>query len=288
MPEAVWLQSGPLRAAIRPDLGGCLAGLWWHDRPVLRSTDPLALDRVRASAVYPLAPYSNRLGWRRFVWQGQTYTTRANFENSPHSLHGVAWQRGWTVPSRQSHQALLSMRHRPDGDWPFAFNLQQQISLNDDGLEMQLACTSEDERPQPMGLGWHPFFPRRARSQLSFRASHRWDPDVNELPVAATPVDGIDEPVAALQLDHCFDGWTGEVALDDECFSLRLGSSCRRLVVFTPAAAAHFCVEPVSHVSNALQADDPLGRGMVALAPGACIEAGLRLRISPVPSNITG
>jgi aldose 1-epimerase len=42
-PLAVELSAGALRLALRPDLGGVIAGLWHGGLPVLRSTEPLAL-----------------------------------------------------------------------------------------------------------------------------------------------------------------------------------------------------------------------------------------------------
>ena len=83
------LHAGALRLALRPDLGGTVAGLWHRETPILRSTEPAALETSRAGAMYPLLPYSNRLGHRRFRWKGHDYTTRANVADSPHSLHGL-------------------------------------------------------------------------------------------------------------------------------------------------------------------------------------------------------
>ncbi len=96
------LRAGELRAALRPDLGGCLAGLWLADVPVLRSTEPAGLASSRLSGCYPLAPYSNRLGYRRFKWLGHEYGTAPNFDDNPHSVHGVAWQRPWRVVASAS------------------------------------------------------------------------------------------------------------------------------------------------------------------------------------------
>lgn len=286
MPEVLPLQAGPLRAALRPDLGGCIAGLWHGDLPVLRSAaDPAALDQVRGSAVYPLAPYSNRIGWCRFRWQGQAHATRPNFGSSPHSIHGLGWQRAWQVASASATEAVLTCEHAPDADWPFALALSQRITLRHDGpalsLTMQMSVRNLDERQQPVGLGWHPFFPKRAGSALRFAARQRWDADATELPVCTTPVEGVAAEVAALNLDHCFDGWPGEAEVLDPHFRLQIASSCRRLVVFTPPRLPHFCVEPVSHVNNALQAADPLAQGVVALAPGDSTEAWWRLQITP-------
>ena len=70
MTSAIELQAGALRLALRPDLGGCVAGLWHADRPVLHSFEPEALTGSRPSACFPLVPYSNRIGRRRFHWQG--------------------------------------------------------------------------------------------------------------------------------------------------------------------------------------------------------------------------
>ena len=56
-----------------------IAGLWLGELPVLRSIEPATLSGARESASYPLVPYSNRLGYRRFRWRGRTYTTAPNW-----------------------------------------------------------------------------------------------------------------------------------------------------------------------------------------------------------------
>src|SRR6266481_4276258 len=91
------LHAGALRLALRPDLGGCIAGLWHRDTPILRSTEPELLSGSRPSACYPLLPYSNRLGYRKFRWKGHEHTTQPNFDANPHSVHGVGWQRPWEI-----------------------------------------------------------------------------------------------------------------------------------------------------------------------------------------------
>ena len=69
------LHAGALRLALRPDLGGSMAGLWHRGTPIMRSTEPALLEQARHSASFPLVPYSNRLGYRRFRWKGRDYTT---------------------------------------------------------------------------------------------------------------------------------------------------------------------------------------------------------------------
>jgi aldose 1-epimerase len=53
-------------------------------------------------------------------------------------------------------------------------------------------------------------------------------------------------------------------------------------VVFTPQDRDYFCVEPVSHVSNAIHMSDPLAHGLRKLAPGAGFDAWMKLDIAAV------
>jgi aldose 1-epimerase len=276
------LRAAELRLALRPDLGGAIAGLWLADTPVLRSTEPGELGSARLSGCYPLAPYSNRLGYRRFRWLGQDHTTQPNFDDNPHSLHGVAWLRPWAVVSSAATSAELAYTHTADAHWPFAFELRQRFVLTPDALEVHLALSNRAITPQPVGLGWHPYFPKRPRSRLHIELTERWDSDGSGLPTRKVPQPGIDGDVSHLGFDNCFEGWKGPARIRDEKLSLRLTSSLPYLVVFTPDTKPYYCVEPVSHVSNALHMSDPAAHGLRALAPGATFDAWMKLEVAPV------
>jgi aldose 1-epimerase len=276
------LRAGALRLALRPDLGGAIAGLWHHHVPVLRSVEPAELSGPRAGGSFPLVPYSNRIGHRRFRWKGHDYTTAPNFDASPHSLHGVGWRRPWTVESSSALEVVLALAHQPDADWPFAFEARQFITLAPSALHLAMTCTNTGTAPQPVGLGWHPYFPKRARSRLHVECSARWDKDAQDLPVRAVPLPGLDGDVAHMDFDHCFDGWRGAARIRDERFALTLTSSLDRLVVYTPPTRDYFCVEPVSHVNNAIHMAEPLAHGLRSVAPGETFEAWMQLDIAVV------
>ncbi len=286
---ALILRTGALRLALRPDLGGAIAGLWFSaadgELPVMRSSEPATLAAARAAASYPLVPYSNRVGHRRFRWHGLDFSTAPNFDDNPHSVHGVGWMRPWQVVSASSAEAELRYVHTPDAHWPFAFESRQRVELSDsertgDTLTLRLAVTNTDTRSQPVGLGWHPYFPKRSHSHLQAQVSGRWEPDARGLAERRVPQDGIVGEVAQLAYDHCFDGWQGVARLRDERLSLELTSSFSRLVVYTPAEKSYWCVEPVSHVSNAVQMAEPTSHGLVDLAPGATHEGWMRLKVT--------
>ncbi len=276
------LNVGALRLVLRPDLGGCIAGLWHDGLPVLRSNDASALSASRASGCYPLVPYSNRLGYRRFRWMGQDHSTVANFDDSPHSVHGVAWQRPWQLLSASATEAEIAYEHEADAHWPFAFTVRQRFVLTPESLTVELSFSNRAAVAQPVGLGWHPYFPKRPRSRLHIELSDRWESDATGLPTRRVPQPGIDADVAHLGFDHCFDGWQGAARIRDEKLSLKLSSSLNRLVVYTPATRDYFCVEPVSHVSNAIHMTDPLAHGLRSVEAGAATSAWMRLDIAPV------
>lgn len=283
--DAFELRAGALRIALRPDLGGCIAGLWHHGVPVLRSTEPEGLAVVRKAASYPLVPYSNRIAQGRFAWQGRPYQLALNFDDSPHPLHGVGWLSRWKVEARQGPsgpaEVALTLVHRADDGWPFDFTARQLFQLGPTSLRCELSVTNTDHRAAPVGLGWHPYFPRRTRSRLHVECSGRWELDALKLPTQLVPQPGVDADVAHLAYDHCFEGWSGPARIRDERFTLTLRSSLGRLVIYTPADADYFAVEPVSHVTNAINQPAPSALGLVTLQPGQSHQAWMTLEVQP-------
>ena len=274
------LHSGALRLAVRADLGGSIAGLWHGETAILRSSEPARLASAHDSAMYPLVPYSNRLGYRRFRWRGKDHSTRANFPGSPHSLHGLGWQRPWDIVSSSALELVLELRHPGDADWPFAFTARQYFALEAASFSARLQLSNDADVEQPVGLGWHPYFVKRPRSRMHIELSDRWDADATLLPTRKVAQHGIDSDLSHLDFDNCFEGWRGPARIRDERFSLQLSSSLPYLVVYTPQERDYFCVEPVSHVSNAIHMAEPAAHGLVALAPGATFDAWLRLDVA--------
>ncbi|NML13796.1 aldose 1-epimerase [Azohydromonas caseinilytica] len=279
MTQVLELQAGALRLALRPDLGGCISGLWHGPRPVLHSFDPATLAGSRPSACFPLVPYSNRIGQRRFHWQGQDYELAANVDE-PNSLHGVGWQRPWDVVSADATQAELRYAHRADAYWPFDFEARQRFELTPQALRLRMSVRNTDARVQPLGFGWHPYFTKRPGCWLQARVSQRWEPDETLLPVRRVAQEPIDGDVTQMDYDNVFEGWDGVALVGDGHFTVRLTSDQPYLVVFAKAVRDHFCVEPVSHLNNAIQQAEPEAHGLRAVAPGQAIEGFMALEVS--------
>ncbi len=284
--EVFELRAGALRLALRPDLGGSIAGLWHHGVPVLRSTEPQALERARAAASFPLVPWSNRIAHGRFVWQGHEHRLAFDRADGPHALHGVGYLARWRVeppalPGTPAAEIVLAFEHGGDAAWPFAFAARQRLQLSPTGLRAEIEVTNTGTQPAPFGLGWHPYFPKRARSRLHVDCSGRWELGPDQLPTQLVPQAGIDGDVARLAYDNVFEGTSGPARIRDERFSLALRSSLSRLVVYTPQDRDYFAVEPVSHVSNAVNQPVPGALGLVTLQPGQTQQAWMTLDVQP-------
>lgn len=277
------LSDGELRCDIRPDLGACIAGLWLGEVPVLRSTPGDELHTVRLSGSFPLVPFSNRIGHATLRWQGTGHPLVQNFSPEPHAIHGVGWMRPWEVLEHNPQFVMLAHEHRADAAWPFAYDASQTLQLRDGALDLTLSITNQSQQAAPVGLGWHPYFVKRPGSHVSFAATGRWEMGPDKLPTERRPSTGLDTDCATLDVDHCFDGWSGEVRLSDEALRVQISASLSRLVVFTNATRDFVAIEPVSHVNNAVNlqaqglAADTLG--LRVLAPGETFSAQMRIAV---------
>jgi aldose 1-epimerase len=280
------LQAGRLRCELNPELGGCITGLWLDGEPVLRVTPPAHLTTARLSACYALVPFSNRIGHGSLVWQGTQHPLVRNNGDEPHAIHGVGWQRPWSVLDEDTASVMLAYEHRPDASWPFAFDCSHTLRLKPDALEMTLALTNQSPQPAPAGLGWHPFFVKRPGSRIAFHAGGRWEMGADKLPTGRAASSGIDADCATIDVDHCYDGWDGVVRLRDDVMQVRVRSGLTRLVVFTNPTREFVAIEPVSHVNNAVQmvaaGAAAAELGLSTLQPGETMMAQMTIEVEAV------
>jgi len=284
MKNTLSLHCDELRCDILPALGGCIAGLWLGTEPVLRSTSADTLHSVRQAASYPLVPFSNRVGHAHLQWAGTSHPLVKNFEPEAHAIHGIGWERPWNVLESGPQFALLSFEHKADSAWPFDFEASQAFKLDAKGLEMSLSITNQSQVSAPVGLGWHPYFVKRSDTRVAFQTQGRWAMGDDKLPTHREPHGGLDTDCASLSVDHCFDGWTGNLTLSDAVLRIQVSSKLSRLVVFTTPERDSIAVEPVSHVNNALGLVAQTGAsaadlGVCTLLPGETFSCQMRIDV---------
>jgi aldose 1-epimerase len=281
------LTAGASSIVVAPEHGGGLVG-WMRGRtPLLRRALPeaAALGDPHAMALFPLLPYCNRIGLARFTWQGRDDRLARNFGDSPHTIHGIGWQLPWTLARVAPAAVTLTLDHRPDPSWPFAFQAELTYTLSAAGLSIALQLTNRHDSAAPAGLGVHPYFPTAHDPSLRFNATGAWENGDDSLPSRHGPVPadwqhGTFRPVSQSRLDNCFTGWDGVAAIQAGPASLRIEASgiFRHLQVFTPHWADFFCVEPVSHIPDAVNRPGlPAEQAMQVLAPGETLRGTVSL-----------
>ena len=268
------LAAGDWRATLRPDLGGAVASLNWRGEEVLRPT-PEGADDPLQTACFPLVPYANRIDGGRFTFAGQRVqlTPTPGFE--PHALHGDGWRRAWAVEAAEAEFAVLNLHH-PRGDWPWAWRARQTVRLTGAGLEIELALTNEDEWPMPAGLGLHPYFVRRADAVLALDAEGVWEVDDRLIPTRRSAPGAVFDWSGGRRLDeapfvdHAYDGWSGAAVVSDgrRTIALRASANARSVHVYVPSGQDFFCVEPVTHRPDALNAPAAEADAVPVLQPG--------------------
>lgn len=284
---------------LAPGIGGAITAFTVAGVPILRPTPRAALADAdaRLTACYPLVPYSNRIAHGVLRFSGREYRLARNFGTHPHSIHGVGWQRAWSVVEASDTHALLSLQHDPIGAaaqaWPWPFVATQAFHLAAGSGQMQgavltvtLTLTNAGDAPFPFGLGFHPYFPRDAATELRFAADEAFENDETQLPLArvAVPAQWRFEAGRALRdlaLDNVFAGWTGSATIADRArtTSLAADRACTFLVVFAPARASFVALEPVTHQTDAFNraVAGVSGTGTRVLAPGTSFSCTMRI-----------
>jgi len=288
---------------IAPELGGAIVAFASRGRAILRPTPESALaDRnVRATSCYPLVPYSNRIANARLCFAGREYALARNFGDHPHAIHGVGWQRAWHVLEATSHRARLALVHDAHGvnatawPWPFGATLTFELPEPKDDrsavLVATLTITNTGASAFPFGLGFHPFFPRDARTEAGFVAAAVYENDATQLPlrrVAIPPAWQFDppRPSSGIALDNVFTGWRGAATLADLqpglATALAADRACRYLVVYAPRDAPFIALEPVTHETDAFNrhARGSADTGFRTLSPGRSFSCTMRIAAS--------
>lgn len=286
------LHAGTLAAEVRPAYGGRITGFFreaeGHRQDFFRAT-PEEPGDVRApfkTGCYPLVPFSNRIDHGRFGFGGRTIVLPPHPQAAPHAMHGHGCVSAWTVTARTDAAIRIEYRHAPDS-WPFAYQAAQDIALDAEGLLVTIRLTNLAAEPMPAGLGLHPFFDYLPGTRLHFRATGHWLAHADFLPYAHKPLPAeldfaAGREVGGEEINQSFDGWDGRALIRwpvrPEILAIQAEAVLGHLILHRPPVLPYFCVEPVSHVTNAfnLAAAGHQNTGMRILAPGETLRAQCR------------
>jgi aldose 1-epimerase len=284
------IRRGEASCTIYPELGGSLGRWTVAGQEMLRAANPEAIveNEPLGMASFPLVPYSNRIAGGAFEWDGRTIKLAKNFLPGQHSIHGIGWQRPWLVSARDHDCVRLTLMHHADAHWPWAFDAEQRIAVDDQTLTLNLIVRNRSDRAAPLAFGHHPYFDA-AGAVLVFASDAVWMSGDDALPTEPISPHGAFDfsapaPVEGRTIDHCYAGIAGPariswadrpLALEIESFP-QLGAA----VVYIPQGGDAFCFEPVPHINNALNlaGHHP---AMPVIAAGDAFETRITFRATP-------
>lgn len=282
------LRAGHYELDVLPELGGAVGRFDWQGRPLFRpGRGPSPLD----TGCFPLVPFSNRIGSGRFRFRGSEVVIPPNAPalDPRNPIHGFGWLSAWTVLERSGRSATLEHRHGAAA-WPWDYGAVQRFELGEEGLRISLAITNLSERPMPAGLGLHPYFPKGADTRYCGLHRHEWHNDSAGLPTecsdAGSPIDWWDgTSVGSRSVDTIYTGrhgplsiiWPGAGAI----LEMRPARNLPMTVVYVPEGQDYFCVEPVSHLTDAVARCHASGP-MRIIPPGKTMKTWIDFRAYPI------
>ena len=241
--------SGSASALISAHDGGRVASL------VVDGMELLAPDTGAgplAWGCYAMVPWAGRIRAGKFAFDGTTYNLPHNL--GAHSIHGVGFERPWSVLG----DARLGIELA--APWPFGGSATQSFALTDNTLSMTLVATAGSQA-MPIVIGWHPcmrrVLTRGETAEVIFDPKWMWQRAADGVP-DGTRVEPSPEP-----WDDTFGGvttapvirWPGALRLSFE-------TDCPAWIVYTERSD-QVCVEPQTGIPNAFNFDNPdiLGAG---------------------------
>lgn len=279
------LRAGDLEVTVAPAIGGSLRSFTKCGEPVMRTAaGPTILD----AACFVLVPYSNRIAHGRFFWDGRHVQLAPNKldVSTQHPLHGSGWTSQWHVVAAGSTWCELQHVY-PGGDWPWPFTARQRITVNEASLTMSLSVENRGETDMPAGLGFHPYFTRAADTRLHALHRGEWLNDSSGIPQELASADAPRDwtqgrPIGEQPVDTVYAERAGDMTISWPQRRITATIHCDSLLahtaIFVPQDVDWFCVEPVTHMTDALNRPGA-AQAMIRLAPGQTAAVAMTISV---------
>jgi aldose 1-epimerase len=281
--RGIFLREGALTVGIAPECGGALTRFDMRVGDSLIDVLRPALDQsirgvcALGSSCFPLVPYGGRLREGRFRFGGNEYRYPLNAAPERHSSHGDGWTRPWDLLHLNRRTAI--MRLPADDSAPLQYVCTQSISVDSERVRIVLSSRNVSAQPIPMGLGLHPYFANRTQAALTVALPDHWQWDHELMPVAkqTNPLAEAlarGRNVAGLPIAAEYAGWDGRALIEWRASGLRVDlvttPRLRHVVMWLPEGESFFCLEPISHATDALNeySGSAAAEDFVILGPG--------------------
>lgn len=245
---------------------------------------------VAGGAERLIEPNDEPTGWGSFPmipWAGRVANARIDDlgidlepNHGDHAIHGVTFDRPWTV-DRSAGNAVELLCRLPEDRWPPGGLAAQRITLTRGCLDLEIQVQA-GTRAMPVAAGWHPWFRRPAKGDMTVFVDTASVLDTTTELIPTGEVSTVSRKLdlqrgaklGRRRLDHAYVDVVEPVtvAWPDLVLTMELPSKPATVVVYTPPEAV--CVEPQTAWP------DPFARpdrsGVVQLAPREIFSASTR------------
>ncbi len=270
--ELLILKNASFEVGVSPNKGGVITHFfsalddrkihWFRPIDISELNEPI--DALN-SASFPLFPFSNRIANNLLTVGERNYTLSSNVVRWPQIIHGHSWLGKWDVTHNSDTKITIFFQF-PNSSvdscgWPYSYEAEQTFELNDEGLKIQLKLLNTSNMNMPAGMGIHPYFFVEPNMQVLFNTSGQWFADELNIPHTHTHREETESVIAfregylPIGLDHNFTGWDGEAYINwpshGGSMKIKASEAFNNAVVYSPYNESYFCLEPVTHVTNA-------------------------------------
>lgn len=150
--------------SIVPAFGANLLDLKFNNISVLDGYQtPEELVKNSWSKNIILFPFPNRLRDGQYTHEGVTYKFDINNADTQNAIHGFSKDVPMTVANvtTDAQEGSITCEYQHDGAhkaYPFKFIFKITFILRGSALEIEMQFTNHENKPIPVGLGWHPYF----------------------------------------------------------------------------------------------------------------------------------
>jgi len=244
--------------------------------------DPNGIKSFTVGGAF-LVPYPNRIRGKlsddkktvTTSWHGKTLNLPANWSGKlpnaeKHAIHGLILERQTDeIQISPDGASITGTIHAGNfgGYWLSETDLTIVIALKDDGIETTITAKNVGKEPEPMGIGWHPYFnlPSGDRTQARLHIPAKVMAQVNNyddvfptgklIPVKGTPYDFNAPDGKAL----------GDQFLDDNFADLKRTDGAVVVDVVDPAASYGIHIEGLSPEIKTVQVYAPKEKAFMAV-----------------------
>lgn len=250
-------------AKIHLSSGGSLQELTLHKLPIIADLDPLTYENTYASAI--LFPFANRIKDGEFCFEGQKFQLDINNKAENHALHGLVYNKKFTIKSQSANADYAQLILNYDYDklepgFPFLFSIQLKYTFTSDGFDLNVMVENKAKESFPFTLGWHPYFLSEAlkNSTIDFKSRlklHIDDRNIGTDLQDVIPVESLS--LSTKSLDDCWQLEKDTVLFNTPKYKLSLASSEPNsfLQIYTPPKKNTIAIEPTTGVSDSFNND---------------------------------